>query len=63
MLDRGFGKTIITLTALWLLALDHFDIGKILVIAPKRVAEVTWPKEFSKWGHLPGLSFSLVLGS
>lgn len=63
MLDMGLGKTIITLTALWLLALDYFDIGKILVIAPKRVAEDTWPKELSKWEHLIGLSYSLVLGS
>ncbi|MBB2481084.1 DEAD/DEAH box helicase [Bacillus sp. APMAM] len=63
MLDMGLGKTIITLTALWLLALDYFDIGKILVIAPKRVAEDTWPKELSKWEHLTGLSYSLVLGS
>lgn len=63
MLDMGLGKTIITLTALWLLALDYFDIGKVLVIAPKRVAEDTWPKELSKWEHLPGLSYSLVLGS
>lgn len=63
MLDMGLGKTIITLTALWLLALDSFDIGKILVIAPKRVAEDTWPKEMNKWEHLTGLSYSLVLGS
>ncbi|WP_010651607.1 DEAD/DEAH box helicase [Oceanobacillus massiliensis] len=63
MLDMGLGKTIITLTALWLLALDYFDIGKVLVIAPKRVAEDTWPKELSKWEHLTGLSYSLVLGN
>ena len=63
MLDMGLGKTIITLSALWLLALDSFDIGKILVIAPKRVAEDTWPKEIAKWEHLTGLTFSLVLGS
>ena len=63
MLDMGLGKTIITLSALWLLALDSFDIGKILVIAPKRVAEDTWPKEMAKWEHLTGLTFSLVLGS
>lgn len=36
MLDMGLGKTVITLSALWELALDRFDIGKILVIAPKR---------------------------
>lgn len=63
MLDMGLGKTIITLSALWLLALDNFDIGKILVIAPKRVAEDTWPKELAKWEHLTGLTYSLVLGS
>ncbi len=63
MLDMGLGKTIITLTALWILALDSFEVGKILVIAPKRVAEDTWPKEINKWEHLTGLSFTLVLGS
>ena len=62
-LDMGCGKSIITLSALWLLALDSFDIGKILIIAPKRVAESTWPKELAKWEHLTGLSYSLVLGS
>ena len=48
MLDMGLGKTVITLTALWQLALDSFDVSRILVIAPKRVAEDTWPKELSK---------------
>ena len=55
MLDMGLGKTVITLSALWELALDRFDIGKILVIAPKRVATDTWPKELKKWEHLIGL--------
>lgn len=63
MLDMGLGKTIITLSALWELVLDRFDVSRILVIAPKRVAEDTWPKEIAKWEHLQGLSFSLVLGS
>ena len=62
-LDMGCGKSIITLTALWQLALDSFDIGKVLVIAPKRVAENTWPKELKKWDHLNGLTYSLVLGT
>src|SRR6056297_1562133 len=62
-LDMGCGKSIITLTALWELALDSFDIGKILVIAPKRVAENTWPREIEKWDHLKGLNYSLVLGT
>lgn len=63
MLDMGLGKTIITLTALWLLALDCFDINKVLVIAPKRVATDTWPRELSKWEHLTGLTASLVVGN
>lgn len=63
MLDMGLGKTVITLTALWQLALDRFDVSRVLVIAPKRVAEDTWPKELAKWEHLTGLTSSLVLGS
>ena len=63
MLDMGLGKTIITLTALWDMALDSFLSYRILVIAPKRVAEDTWPKELAKWEHLTGLTVSLVLGS
>ena len=63
MLDMGLGKTVITLSALWELALDRFDIGRILVIAPKRVATDTWPKELQKWEHLTGLTASLVVGS
>lgn len=63
MLDMGLGKTVITLTALWQLALDSFDVSRVLVIAPKRVAEDTWPKELAKWEHLIGLTSSLVLGS
>lgn len=63
MLDMGLGKTVITLTALWELVLDRFDISRILVIAPKRVAEDTWPKELKKWEHLRGLTAALVLGS
>ena len=63
MLDMGLGKTVITLTALWQLVLDSFDVSRVLVIAPKRVAEDTWPKELAKWEHLTGLTSSLVLGS
>lgn len=63
MLDMGLGKTVITLTALWQLTLDSFDVSRVLVIAPKRVAEDTWPKELAKWEHLTGLTSSLVLGS
>lgn len=63
MLDMGLGKTVITLTALWLLIYDYFTVGKVLVIAPKRVAEDTWSREFQKWDHLAGLTISKVLGT
>ena len=55
------GKTVVTLTALndliWSL-----DVQKVLVIAPKRVAEDTWSREALKWDHLRHLRISKVLG-
>ena len=63
ILDMGLGKTVITLTALQLLLFDYFEIGRILIIAPKRVAENTWPMEIAKWEHLAGLKFSVVMGN
>lgn len=62
-LDMGLGKTIITLTALWSLILDYFEVGRVLIIAPLRVAKDTWPREIEKWEHLKGLSYSVVVGS
>ncbi|MBR1736609.1 MAG: DEAD/DEAH box helicase [Firmicutes bacterium] len=62
-LDMGLGKTVITLTALNDLIFDYFDVSKVLVIAPKRVAEDTWRKEIEKWEHLKGITYSVVLGS
>ena len=63
ILDMRLGKSVITLTALWDLLLDSFDVGCVLVVAPKRVAEDTWPREIAKWEHLKGLTYSLVMGS
>lgn len=63
ILDMGLGKSVITLTALWTLLLDSFEVGCVLVVAPKRVAEDTWPREIQKWEHLHGLTYSLVMGS
>lgn len=63
MLDMGLGKSVIALTAIWLLLYDYFQSNKILVIAPKRVAEDTWSREQMKWDHLKGITISKVLGS
>lgn len=62
-LDMGLGKTVITLTALWLMKYRMFAVRKALVIAPKKVAESTWSSEAEKWEHLKDLRVSVVLGT
>ena len=63
LLDMGLGKTVITLTAVQELIYDRFDVSKVLVIAPKRVAEDTWTREHAKWDHLQELTISKVMGT
>lgn len=62
-LDLGLGKTVITLNSINELMFNYFDVAKVLVIAPLRVAQDTWSKECEKWDHLKGLRISKVLGS
>lgn len=62
-LDMGLGKTVITLTAIQELMYDRFEVSRVLVIAPKRVAEDTWTREHKKWDHLKDLTVARVLGS
>lgn len=62
-LDMGLGKTVTTLTAIRELKYDRFAIRRVLVIAPKKVAEGTWTKEKDKWDHTRILRVSPVLGS
>lgn len=62
-LEMGTGKTVSTLTAISDLIYDYIEVDKVLVIAPKRVAEDTWAQEVEKWSHLSHLSVSLVLGT
>ena len=57
------GKTVITLTALNDLLLDSFEVRKVLVIAPLRVARDTWSAEVTKWDHLKGLTYSVAVGT
>lgn len=63
LLDMGLGKTVSTLTAINRLINYSFEVTKVLVIAPLRVAEHTWAEECDKWEHLKGLKISKVLGS
>lgn len=62
-LDMGLGKTVITLSAIQELKYSRFQVRKVLVIAPKKVAESTWIREAKKWDHLNLLRVSSVLGS
>lgn len=63
LLEMGLGKTVITLTAIDVLINELFEVDRVLVIAPKRVAEDTWTREHAKWDHLRHLRVSKVLGS
>ena len=47
----GLGKTVTTLTAVKELKYNRFQVRRVLVIAPKKVAEGTWSKEAAKWDH------------
>ncbi len=62
-LDMGLGKTIISLTAISHLLYDSFEVSRVLIIAPLRVARDTWIAELSKWEHLRGLKMERVIGT
>lgn len=62
-LDMGLGKTVTTLTAIRDLMYDAFEVQRVLVVAPLRVARDTWPEEIRKWDHLKDLTCSVVVGT
>lgn len=62
-LDMGLGKSVIALTAINELMYNYFEVNKVLVIAPLRVAKMTWSQEIEKWDHLNNLTISKVLGT
>ena len=62
-LDMGLGKTVTTLTAIRDLMYDTFEVRRVLVVAPLRVARDTWPEEIRKWDHLKDLTCSVVVGN
>ena len=51
ILEMGLGKSCISLTAILDLMFDSFDVGKVLVVAPLRVAKTVWPEERDTWEH------------
>lgn len=62
-LQMGLGKTVVTLTAFERLMFDYFEAGKVLIIAPLRVARDTWKEEVEKWDHLKNLKLSVMVGT
>ena len=56
-------KSVITLSAIQELAFERFEISRVLVIAPLRVARDTWPAEIHKWDHLQELTYSVAVGT
>jgi SNF2 family DNA or RNA helicase len=63
LLGCGLGKTSIPLTAIDEMLHDTFEIRKVLVVAPIRVAKMSWPDEIQKWDHLSELRYSVVVGT
>lgn len=63
LLDMGLGKTVISLTAMADLLFDSFEVHKILVIGPLRVARDSWPMEVAKWEHLKHLTYAVAIGT
>lgn len=63
ILQMGLGKTVCTLDAINQLMYDSFEVRKVLVIAPLRVAKVTWSDEICKWKNLSHLRYSIAVGT
>ena len=63
LLDMGLGKTSITLSAIADLLFDSFEVHKVLVIAPLRVARDTWSAELKKWDAFRHLTYSVAVGT
>lgn len=62
-LDMGLGKTVSTLTAIDRIMFDRFEIKKVLLIAPLRVARDTWLDEVKGWAHVNHLKLSVCIGT
>jgi SNF2 family DNA or RNA helicase len=62
LLDMGLGKTVITLTSVKEL-IRSGEVKRVLIIAPLRVAQTTWPSEIKKWNHLSDLTYRVATGT
>ncbi len=62
-LDCGMGKTSLTLMAISLLKHDRFEVSRVLIIAPLRVAKHIWKDEIGKWDDFSCLKYSIAVGT
>ncbi|MBY4973522.1 DEAD/DEAH box helicase [Streptococcus suis] len=63
ILDMGMGKTATTLSAVNELMFDRFEVTRVLVIAPLRVANTVWSDEIEQWAELRHLRYSKIVGT
>lgn len=63
ILDMGMGKTATTLSAINELMFDRYEVHKVLVIAPLRVANTVWSDEIEQWAELRHLRYSKIVGT
>ncbi|WP_333674310.1 DEAD/DEAH box helicase [Streptococcus parasuis] len=63
ILDMRMGKTATTLSAVNELMFDRFEVTKVLVIAPLRVANTVWSDEMEQWAELRHLRYSKIVGT
>jgi SNF2 family DNA or RNA helicase len=61
-LKPGLGKTSVVLAALKLLKTKKL-VRKILILAPLRVAQLTWPDEINKWVDFSDFTYAVLHGS
>lgn len=63
ILDMGLGKTATTLSAINELIFDRYEVSKVLVIAPLRVANTVWSDEIEQWEELRHLRYAKIVGT
>jgi hypothetical protein len=59
----GIGKTVTGLTAVEEMIFNYCKVSRVLVVAPKRVALITWPDEIAKWDHVNHLTYVVLHGN
>lgn len=62
-LGMSLSKTVIALSYLYDMHYREAAITKTLVVAPDKVARITWPDELETWAHLEGTRYSVIAGT